>query len=198
MMKKVLLLGDSIRMGYDSIVKKLLKGECEVYYDDLDNGRFTSYTLWQANQLFAKYGRFDVVHWNNGYWDMNTEAPMKEPISTISEYQYMLRRIVKLCKENSEHIIFATTLPVPSPDAVRSYDNDTVIAYNRAAYEVMKEENIAVNDLYARIYKEPNFAKCSDRIHLTEEGYQICAEQIVRKIRQTICSEPSTDNSSLL
>ena len=51
-MKKVLLLGDSIRMGYDDYVKDLLKGEYEVYYDAEDNGRFSSYTLWQANQFF--------------------------------------------------------------------------------------------------------------------------------------------------
>lgn len=37
-MKKVLLLGDSIRMGYDEYVKELLKDTCEVYYDDEDNG----------------------------------------------------------------------------------------------------------------------------------------------------------------
>lgn len=29
-MKKVLLLGDSIRMGYQDFVKDLLKNECEV------------------------------------------------------------------------------------------------------------------------------------------------------------------------
>ena len=31
-MKKVLLLGDSIRMGYDEYVKELLQDTCEVYY----------------------------------------------------------------------------------------------------------------------------------------------------------------------
>ena len=32
-MKKVLLLGDSIRMGYDDYVKEELDGKCEVVYD---------------------------------------------------------------------------------------------------------------------------------------------------------------------
>ena len=61
-MKKVLLLGDSIRMGYDDYVKELLEGECEVIYDPDDNGRFAAYTLWQANQMFKKHGKFDVEH----------------------------------------------------------------------------------------------------------------------------------------
>lgn len=51
-MKKVLLLGDSIRMGYAEYVKELLKNKFDVYYDDNDNGRFAAYTLWQANQFF--------------------------------------------------------------------------------------------------------------------------------------------------
>ena len=41
-MKRVLLLGDSIRMGYDEYVKELLEGEFEVVYDDADNGRFAA------------------------------------------------------------------------------------------------------------------------------------------------------------
>ena len=60
-MKKVLLLGDSIRMGYQYQLKELLKDECKVIFSD-DNGRFASYTLWQANQMFKEYGRFDLVH----------------------------------------------------------------------------------------------------------------------------------------
>lgn len=53
-MKKVLLLGDSIRMGYDDYVKELLDGKCEVIYDHDDNGRFAAYTLWQANTRCSK------------------------------------------------------------------------------------------------------------------------------------------------
>lgn len=50
-MKRVLLLGDSIRMGYDSMVKELLSDKYEVFFPE-DNGRFSSYTLWQMNQCF--------------------------------------------------------------------------------------------------------------------------------------------------
>ncbi len=184
-MKKVLLLGDSIRMGYDSIVREMLEGTYEVCYDDQDNGRFTAYTLWQANQLIQKYGHFDVVHWNNGYWDMHAEAPMTEPMSTIPEYTHMLRKILRLLRQNSDRIIFATSLPVPPADEHRSYDNQTVIAYNEAAKKVMQEEHVEINDLYALLYDCEGYHKCEDRLHLTEEGYRLCAEQVVRVIRQS-------------
>ena len=43
-MKKILLLGDSIRMGYDKYVRESLDGVAEVYYDD-ENSRFAAYIL---------------------------------------------------------------------------------------------------------------------------------------------------------
>lgn len=191
-MKKVLLLGDSIRMGYQEKVEELLKDEYKVYYP-VDNGRFVSYTLWQANQMFKEYGHFDIVHWNNGYWDMNIEAPMKEAMTPIDEYTYFLKRIIRLCRENSDKIIFATTLPVPmqglSSDVTDTggnirYNNDWVRQYNDAAIRVMNEENVFVNDLYSLVLKDENFYKCPDKLHLTSQGYNICANMIADIIKE--------------
>ena len=158
-MKTVLLLGDSIRMGYDDKVRDILRGRARVVYDAEDNGRFAAYTLWQANQLLRKYGPVDVVHWNNGYWDMNIESPMQEPIHP---------------------------LPVPGAGGARDggtgaslhYQNDWVRAYNAEALAVMREENAPVNDLYALCAAQPGLYKCEDGLHLTEEGYDACARKI--------------------
>ena len=62
---KVLLLGDSIRMGYCECVKELMQGQAEVFYPT-DNGRFLQYTLrglqdWKAN-LKLEGNDVDVVH----------------------------------------------------------------------------------------------------------------------------------------
>ena len=43
-MKNILLLGDSIRMGYDSFVRDKLAGRANVFFAE-DNGRFAQYTL---------------------------------------------------------------------------------------------------------------------------------------------------------
>lgn len=194
-MKKVLLLGDSIRMGYDHYVKELLEGTCEVYYDEQDNGRFAAYTLWQANQFFRKYGKFDVVHWNNGYWDMNIEAPMAEPMHPVDEYVHFLKRIIAEIRRNGAEIIFATTTPILDNGASLdntgtgtsiTYSNDWVIQYNDAAKKLMAEEGIAVNDLYTLMHRDPNFYKCGDGLHLTEEGSRVCAEQAARMIAEKL------------
>ena len=194
-MKKVLLLGDSIRMGYDEYVKELLKDKCEVLYDEEDNGRFAAYTLWQVNQLFKKYGKFDVVHWNNGYWDMNVEAPMIEAMHPIDEYIHFLKRIIAEIRRNGAEIIFATTTPILNSGAALdntgtgvkiNYSNDWVTKYNDAAKKLMAEENITVNDLYALMLKDKNYYKCEDMLHLTEEGTKVCAEQAARLISEKL------------
>lgn len=194
-MKKVLLLGDSIRMGYAPYVRELLKGKCEVYDDEQDNGRYAAYTLWQANQMFKKYGKFDVVHWNNGYWDMNIEPPMTEPFHPIDEYVHFLKRIIKEIRKNGAEIIFATTLPlleggmtydVTGTGAQIAYDNDSVLRYNKAAVELMNQENITVNDLYTLMLQDKNYYKCPDKLHLTQEGYQVCAKQTADMILQKL------------
>ena len=193
-MKRVLLLGDSIRMGYDEYVKELLQGEFEVIYDDIDNGRFSAYTLWQANQFFKNYGHFDVVHWNNGYWDMNVESPMKTAMHPVDEYVHFLSRILNEIRNNGAVPVFATTTPVlPAETAAEvmtegidtfKYNNDWVVEYNEAAAAFMQSEGVAVNDLYALCVKDPHFYKCPDLLHLTEEGYRRCAEQTAQKIRE--------------
>ena len=43
-MKKVLLLGDSIRQGYQEYVKYTLRDVADVYYPN-DNGKFCQLTL---------------------------------------------------------------------------------------------------------------------------------------------------------
>lgn len=194
-MKKVLLLGDSIRMGYDEYVKELLQDKCEVYYDENDNGRFAAYTLWQANQFFKNYGKFDVVHWNNGYWDMNVEAPMTEAMHPVDEYVHFLKRIIKEIRRNGAEIIFATTTPILKSGASLdntgtgmeiSYNNDWVTKYNEAAKNLMAEESVTVNDLYGLTLKGKNYYKCDDMLHLTEEGYRVCAKQAAKLIEEKL------------
>ncbi|MBO7397852.1 MAG: SGNH/GDSL hydrolase family protein [Clostridia bacterium] len=193
-MKRVLLLGDSIRMGYDEYVKELLTGEFEVVYDDADNGRFAAYTLWQANQFFRHCGRFDVVHWNNGYWDMNVEAPMVEAIHPVPEYVHFLGRILAEIRRNGAVPVFATSTPILSEEAAQVvmkegiprtfYKNEWVVEYNKAAVDFMEREGVAVNDLYSLCLESPTYYKSPDLLHLTQEGYKRCAEQTAAAIRK--------------
>ena len=193
-MKKVLLLGDSIRMGYQAYVKDLLKDEYEVVFPE-ENGRFAAYTLWQANQMFKEHSDIALVHWNNGYWDMNVEAPMTEPMHPIEEYLGFLRRIASFIRQQGAEVIFATTVPIlekgtsgdiTGVEADISYDNDHVMAYNAAAKALMSELGVEVNDMYALCMEDERRYKCADLLQLTEQGSRRCAEVIAQKIRDVL------------
>ncbi len=197
MAKKIMLLGDSIRMGYHMNVKELLEGEYEVIGPE-DNGRFAAYTLWQANQLFKHNSDIALVHFNNGYWDMNIESPMTEPIHPIDEYKSFLRRIVELSRSCGAKVIFATTVPILEDGSAGdntgvqgdiNFKNAWVKEYNSAAVELMNELDVPVNDLYSLCKKDSRCYKCPDMLHLTDEGNQKCAEQVVENIRKVMNEE---------
>ena len=191
-MKKVLLLGDSIRMGYQQFVKEELTGEYEVRYPE-DNGRFAAYTLWQVNQELKWNPDIELVHFNNGYWDMNVEAPMTEAIHPVEEYVSFLRRIVTLCRQCGAKVVFATTVPILEAGAAGdntgvqgtiNYSNEWVKEYNAAATKLMAELDVPVNDLYALCMEDDRRYKCEDMLHLSEEGSRRCAKQVAEFIRQ--------------
>ena len=147
------------------------------------------------NQLNSKYGPFDVVHFNNGYWDMNREGPNGEPQTPIKEYVDSLKRLIDMVRSTGAIPIFATTTPIyDTPIKERefeatNYKNEWVLAYNRAALDLMKKENVVVNDLYSLMEKEPRYSKCYDSLHLTEEGYKKCAKQVASIIRSILTNK---------
>ena len=69
-MKKIVLLGDSIRKGYDKYVKMAFKDVAEVYYPT-ENCRFAAYLLRYIHgyKKLVEEGEVDVIHWNAGLWD---------------------------------------------------------------------------------------------------------------------------------
>ena len=187
-MKKVLLLGDSIRMGYDDYVKEELN-DFDVYYDSDDNGRFISYNIWMFNQFNNKYGPFDIVHFNSGYWDMTPEGPHREHETPIDEYVKSLERLVDYIKSTGATPIFATTVPIydtPKKDGLYEavdHQNKVVIEYNSKATELMKRKGVMINDLYSLMEKEERYGKCYDSLHLTDENYKKCAKQVAKCVR---------------
>ena len=194
-MKRVLLLGDSIRIGYQFYVKELLKDECEVVFWADDNGRFVQYNYWQINQMFKNHGHFDIVHFNNGYWDMNIEPPCDEPMNPIPEYVAGLKKMINYIRKQKAIPIFANTVPIykhgssednTGTEASITYNNDWVISYNKAAEELMKKEKVQINDMYSKMITGPKYYKCPDMLHLTETGYRECALLTAEAIRKNL------------
>lgn len=180
-MKRVLLLGDSIRMGYEPYVKEGLSGAAEVVAPE-ENGRFSKYTLWGVNLWLKELGKPDIVHWNNGLWDVHHEAPMVEALTSVDEYLENLARILNELERTGASIIFASTTPVHP--AAKGRSNREIRQYNEAAAALMTSRQVEVNDLHSLVGNQLDENICEDLLHLTETGYRRCAEQTIATIRK--------------
>ena len=152
-MKNVLLVGDSIRAGYDKSVKKTLDGIANVYFP-ADNCRFASYVLRYIHEYksLVPDGKVDVLHWNAGLWDC-LRLIGDDPHTPIEFYKYYIDKICSRIKKimPEAQVVFATSTSVlsekMSPDFKRY--NEEIEAYNKAAVEVVSKYGFAINDLYA-------------------------------------------------
>ena len=180
-MKKVLLLGDSIRLGYQQFVKEGLKDIAEVVGSE-DNGRFSKYTYWGVNLWIKEFGTPDIVHWNNGLWDLHHESPMIEALTSIDEYLSNLKGIINELNRTGAKIIFATTTPVPLDAVGRS--NAEIDKYNAAAIEIMLDNKIEVNDLNSHIKEDLASNISEDGLHLSDKGFKLCADEVISKIKK--------------
>ena len=167
-MKNVLLLGDSIRIGYDKAVRKSLEGKANVYFPD-DNCRFASYLLRYLNEYkgMVQNGEVDVLHWNAGLWDCL--RLFGEDVHTpIEIYTYYIERIcVRIQKiYPNAKVIFAASTRVQSEKMSKDFMryNEEIEKYNEAAIAVVKKYGFEVNDLYAVSAALPDEAH-SDAVH---------------------------------
>lgn len=178
---KLLLLGDSIRLGYAPHVRALLPPGDAVFGPE-ENGRFTLYTLrylheW-ARQLPAAP---DVVHWNNGLWDATRYTADRLPLVPADDYVRNLRRILLELRSlfPDAKIIFALTTSVT--DRHPSILGGTLDEMNAAARALMDAEGVPVNDLHALVAANPAYIS-GDAIHMTDEGYRALAGAVVRAV----------------
>ena len=100
MMKKLVLLGDSIRMiGYGPVVAENLKDEFETW-QPADNGRFSKYTLRYVSYEWVPHIKdADIIHWNNGIWDLVIRFQEDGPFTPIDQYETNVRRIIREMKK---------------------------------------------------------------------------------------------------
>lgn len=180
-MKKVLLLGDSIRLSYQALVGEKLSDRAEVVGPE-DNCRFTKYTLWYVNLWVEEFGKPDIIHWNNGLWDVYRHNIHVGIFTPLEEYLCELKRILTELRKVDTQIIWASTTPVsPNNQFCRNSDIDI---YNKAAEEFMKSEDIEINDLSSRIKEDMQLFICEDYIHLTDQGKEVCAEAVTAAINK--------------
>ena len=184
-MKKVLLLGDSIRLiGYGTKVPELL-GDDYTVYQSPDNNRFAKYTLYHLADHFKYMPDPDVIHWNNGLWDSCVKYAEDGPFTPVDEYVKDMLKILRELKKKTPNIIFAkTTHTRPGFNFCGINPNRSLMVdkYNDAIVPILEKEGVLIHDFNPMIDADDSLI-CDDNIHLSPKGIDLCAAQVVKMIK---------------
>ncbi|MCR9295316.1 MAG: SGNH/GDSL hydrolase family protein [bacterium] len=190
---RVLLIGDSISMGYTLPVRQMLKDEANVHRPLTNCGP----TIKALSELDDWLGdeKWDVIHFNFGLHDLKYIGPagqnLADPEAADSHqqvppdaYRENLKTIVRRLKETGAKLIWRTTTPVPEGAAGRVPGD--AAKYNQIAAAIMAEENVPVDDQYTFALERLTEIQRPANVHFTPEGSQLLAEQVVKAIRAAL------------
>ncbi len=179
-MKKIALLGDSIRLsGYGKKVPEVLGSGYDVWQPP-DNCRFSTYTLRGIFDWKEHLEGCDVIHWNNGIWDA-VDLFGDGPFTPPEVYVDTMKRIAGVLLKYSKKVIFATTTPVNNPNSDRDYN--IIKQYNSIVVPELEKLGVIINDLHSLVDSNKDLYICSDTVHLSDEGINVCAERVADLIK---------------
>lgn len=171
--KNMLIIGDSISIGYTPYVQENLSQENYLVRRIVngrgtpENARYSTHGAEHIDRWLSQYGveMWDVVTFNHGLHDLHDEVA-----TDINAYKDALREVAIKIKAKSKLAIFINTTTVNDVGG-RHRENANVLIYNDAAIEVMEELDIPVIDLYS--VSVNIFHMIYDDVHFSEEGYSI-------------------------
>jgi acyl-CoA thioesterase-1 len=187
---RVLLIGDSISIGYTVPVREALRGKANVHRPMTNCGPTTRGV--QSIDQWLSDGKWDVIHFNFGLHDLkyvddagkNAPPDKGHPQVSEREYEKNLETIVARLKKTGAKLIFATTTPVP-PGADARIKGDEQ-KYNAVARRVMTKNGATIDDLYA--FAEPRLAEIQlpANVHFKPEGSKQLAEQVAGSVLRAL------------
>lgn len=190
---KILIVGDSISIGYTPFVQENLMGLAEVYHNP-GNAKHTGNGL-DSIASWIDGGDWDIIQFNWGLWDLCYRHPdskvqgKRDKVNgTITfepeDYETQLDAIVKVMrKKSAAKLIFVTTTYVPNQEAGRFVED--AIKYNEIARRVMEANGVKVNDIYNKsIEIHHQYGKGNNDVHYTTEGYEALGQHISDFLKQ--------------
>lgn len=186
-MKSVVLIGDSIRMGYEEAVKLHLADAASIWTPKQNGGN--SANVLKNLDDWAISQKPDVVHINCGLHDLRKEFDAEESAIPLPQYTDNVRSILtRLKNETSAKVLFALTTPVNEKwhHERKGFDRfeADVDAYNKAASSVAQELDVEIDDLFKVVMDAGRDDIMSqDGVHYTDEGYRVLGKAVAAFLR---------------
>ena len=197
----VLILGDSISVGYTLDVRSLLAGRANVFRPISANGKSAENCSGttkgvQAIDRWLAGSKWDVIHFNFGLHDLKHVAKSGDETATsnmsdprqasVERYAKNLEVIVRKLQATGARPVFATTTPVAPGTISPLREPEVPPLYNAAAVEVMKRHGIRINDLFAFCSPQLQQWQQPKNVHFTSDGSRAIAEQVVKVIEEEL------------
>jgi hypothetical protein len=193
---RVLIIGDSISIGYTDPVRDNLQGIADVFRPPV-NCEHTGYGLAQIKTWLGT-NKWDAIHFNFGIWDTHFLDSKGDIVSAVNnnlsardirirytpeQYRENLAQIVDVLKGTGAKLIWASTTPIMSRTGDRFEDIPTL---NRIAADLMKSHGIAIDDLYEFVLPHVKEWQDADQAHFNAKGNKQLGEQVTESILRAI------------
>jgi len=198
----VLLLGDSISIGYTLRVRRDLAKVANVYRPMKPDGTprncgsSVTWTRGSLDRWLTSQPHWDVIHFNVGLHDLKRIDPAKGAQSddpafpnavALKAYKKNMEKIAARLKQTGACLIFATT--TPSVDSARPLMMpEDVVLYNAAAVEVMKRTGCSIDDLYSKVLPRQDELQTPNNVHFQNQGNIFIGKAVTASIRKALSS----------
>lgn len=190
---RVLLIGDSISIGYTVPVREMLKGKANVHRP-LTNCGPTTRGL-DGIESWLGDGKWDVIHFNWGLHDLKYMGPNNENLADPKasdshqqvppkEYEANLRKLTERLKQTGAKLIWRSTTPVPEGAKGRVVGDSA--KYNAIAKKIMDEHGIVIDDQYTFALKRLKEIQLPANVHFSPSGSKELAKQAVAAIQKAL------------
>ncbi len=187
-MKRIILIGDSIRMGYQETVRAELTGWGSVWGPEQNGGTSANIVAHLADWAITRQP--DVLHINCGLHDLKKEFGNDTAAVPLNAYTENVRTIMtRVKKETNAIVMWALTTPVNEKWHHRNKPFDRfeadVVAYNTVAVDIAQELSIVVNDLFATVTSAGrDDLLLPDGVHFKPDGYALLGQRVAAQIKK--------------
>ena len=191
---RVLLIGDSISIGYTLPVRRYLSAKANVHRVRGNCGPTTNGI--QNLDAWLGDGKWDVIHFNFGLHDLkyiDEKGARVQPSAgrrqvSVADYETNLRSLLRRLSSTGANLIWCTTTPVPE-GALGRVPGDEV-TYNAAAERAIEgvafPKPLQVNDLHQfAMPRLPRIQRKAD-VHFTRRGSDLLGKQVAKAIERVL------------
>jgi acyl-CoA thioesterase-1 len=183
---RVLLVGDSISIGYTGPVQRNLAGKANVHRIP-ENGADTINGLKKIDSWLGD-SHWDVIHFNWGLHDLKITAEGGRQVP-IDAYEKNLIALVERLKKTGAQLIWATTTPVPDGKQNPPRDPSDLPRYNVAAGRVMESHDVVIDDLYAAALPRLPEIQLPVNVHFNNAGWELLGGKVAAAIEAVLTSK---------